>query len=329
MPITYPNQESPTTSNGNLDPNFLSTQQGQQGDITQSQSTLALQQIKGVAGIIESLIDGTAVAQSKTQQLDNNSTGGNTSNKLVPSWYEWSYAGDESESMPFWADSPTDWENCIVDGQLMPGVTTIEVTKHNKVDVRTAPGMIGAYTVFMGYQPADVVLTTQLWCKAHLNGWFNNILKIVSPKPFIGGSYNRDILGRAILKPINIQHAMTTVHGITRIIVKELSGPRLIQNGIYEIKLNCIEYFPPPKMMVKVAPVETLEEPKRLSGKSAMVTPPGGTLNTQRLATPSDFGAPAKSPSATVGAGPLVIGYSNVFDDPASITALKAGPKYP
>lgn len=84
--------------------------------------------------------------------------------------------------VPFWADKPAAWDTVLLANRRLPGIARLSGDAiQQRLDKQKTPGLNGAHTKLMGYEPAefDVVLT--LWTEEHLRT-YESLVPLLKPK---------------------------------------------------------------------------------------------------------------------------------------------------
>jgi hypothetical protein len=142
-------------------------------------------------------------------------------------------------AMPFWYDPPaadgrTAWDVLILGGGKVPGIARVEARLGRRLDMKKAKGAHGASLTDEGYDPAQITITITIWEREHLDALRNFVAKL-RPK------------STADPAAVDVVHPQLQFLGITSIFIKEISAPRPVGQGLYDVVFQAIEYMPLPK----------------------------------------------------------------------------------
>jgi hypothetical protein len=131
-------------------------------------------------------------------------------------------------AMPFWYDPPaadgrTAWDVLILGGGKVPGIARVEARLGRRLDMKKAKGAHGASLTDEGYDPAQITITITIWEREHLDALRNFVAKL-RPK------------STADPAAVDVVHPQLQFLGITSIFIKEISAPRPVGQGLYDVK---------------------------------------------------------------------------------------------
>jgi hypothetical protein len=134
--------------------------------------------------------------------------------------------------IPFWDDDPEAWDHVVLGPHTLPGLAEItNLTKAEKVDVKSPSGSTGASITCSGAEPATLDIVLRVWTREQW-GKLQIILPELQPKKPKG-------------TPYDIAHPKTALRNIKAVYIQEISGPNNVESGIQEITFKCVEYLQP------------------------------------------------------------------------------------
>ena len=82
---------------------------------------------------------------------------------------------------PFWEDTPDPWDQLILAGRPVPGISTVSGRAGRKVDTRSPPGGDGARIRDRGYDPAQLEVEVRVWTLEQLQD-LTSLLETIHPR---------------------------------------------------------------------------------------------------------------------------------------------------
>lgn len=126
------------------------------------------------------------------------------------------------------------WDEVGLGGYTLYGRCTVRGSFSRKIDLKNAPGSDGGTLTDLGYEPARIDITLQLWTADHWQTW-QQVASAIRPRP-----------GKGVGSPLDITHPALSVYGIKSVYVVGMSLP--IDSGtpgVKEVTISCIEWLPP------------------------------------------------------------------------------------
>lgn len=147
--------------------------------------------------------------------------------------------------VPFWA--PQDgqynrkavdeslWSKVKVAGIMLPGICVLTGEMGNKVDTVPVPGSDGDTMTHLGYDPAQVEVTIQLWTKDQLALYIKLVKEHLRPRQ-LGASKEP--------RPVTVEHPALEIFSIRALYLMRITLPSPSgEPGVFESKLTFTEYF--------------------------------------------------------------------------------------
>ena len=134
---------------------------------------------------------------------------------------------------------PGSWDYALIAGVATPGLIPqggLVFPRTHKWDVKVGKGTDGATQTYVGKPPAEGKLTIQLWTAEHFAAWdaFSALLL----------TYDAT---KQTPTPATIYHPSLVPLRISAVVVKEIGNVQHVGHGLYEVKVELLEYTPPPK----------------------------------------------------------------------------------
>lgn len=152
--------------------------------------------------------------------------------------------------LPFWGDAPDAWDRALIAGRLVPGRVVVEAKVKNRIDKKSIPGTHGAKMTHIGYEPAEVTLTIEIWTAAQLDE-LRSIVQLIRPR-------------KSAPQPFTLQHPSIAMLDITSVLFMEVANLRPKGDGMYSMTITGLEYVPKGKK----AKVVTADKPSALSQRT-------------------------------------------------------------
>lgn len=133
-------------------------------------------------------------------------------------------------------DNPGAWDVLEVAGVESPGLCKVDGWKRDfGWDVKKGKGVKGATLTLADYPPAEGSFTFQLWEAEHFERWaeFVDLFR-----------YDRS---KKPVKALDVWHPVLAAISVDSVVVKSISGFAHDGKGLYSVKVDMIEYWPPPK----------------------------------------------------------------------------------
>jgi hypothetical protein len=144
-----------------------------------------------------------------------------------------------------------------------PGKVTVRATVGRRVDVRNARGRDGANLTDQGVEPTTVSLSFLAWKAEHFASLQGLIPRLAARQRL------RD------REPIDVYHPALAALGLTRVYVTKVGSIEAgSQSGTWQMEVECVEYFPPPKRRVTKGPAGNKTEGTGLSGLATVGNQP-------------------------------------------------------
>lgn len=132
--------------------------------------------------------------------------------------------------------SPQAWDVIVIGQITSPGVCTLSgFERKSDWDQKKGKGSLGATLTYTGRPAAKGSITFQLWTEDHYAAWstFRPLLK-----------YDPT---RATITAVDIYHPSLADVEIKSVVVESIGRADHKGGGMYEIVVEMIEFFPPPK----------------------------------------------------------------------------------
>lgn len=171
-------------------------------------------------------------------------------------------------SEPIWETSPGLFDTIQVAGFIFYVKPDLSGECGVKLDVVASPRVDGTRIKYQGVEPAKVIVTLMLWEQGHWDD-FKALVEVIRPKG-----------AKRAPEPVEIVHPLLDVYGLRTFYVEKAPIPARTDNH-YEVKLECVEFFPTPKPSkrpkeeaqgAKTADLPAVYEPPPMPGAGA---PPG------------------------------------------------------
>jgi hypothetical protein len=135
--------------------------------------------------------------------------------------------------LPYWDDFEGDcWDTLALEGQVLPGVWSIEGECERDIDQKKSGGKDGARLTDKGYKPAEITLKGELSSRAHWRD-IQEVLRKLHPRKK-GGPSN----------PISADHPALAVMGIHMIYIKGIRPPEA-EGGKLTLRFTAYEWIKP------------------------------------------------------------------------------------
>lgn len=141
---------------------------------------------------------------------------------------------------------PQSWDVALIAGVPTPGLIPqggIVFDREHKWDVKVGKGTDGATQTYVGKPPAEGKLTLQFWTAAHFAAWdaFSALLL----------TYDAT---KQTPTPATIYHPSLVPLRISAVVVKKIGNVQHVGHLLYEVKIDLLEYTPPPKSSAVATP---------------------------------------------------------------------------
>lgn len=133
-------------------------------------------------------------------------------------------------------DSPEVWDKIELGGLINPGFCEVgEFSRQHEWDVKKSKGSLGATITFTGIKPARGSVTFHLWKPEHFKDWepFRRSLKFDPTKKAV--------------QPVDCWHPSLLDLDIKSLVTESIGNAVHRGGQHYSIKVDFLEYFPPPK----------------------------------------------------------------------------------
>lgn len=133
-------------------------------------------------------------------------------------------------------DNPQAWDVIVIGSATSPGICKVsEFKRAFEWDVKKGKGTFGSTVTFVGRPPAKGSITFYLWTAQHFTDWetFRPLLKYDPTKNTV--------------KAVDIFHPSLADIGISSVVTESLGNIVHEGNQLYSVKVDFLEYFPPPK----------------------------------------------------------------------------------
>lgn len=139
-------------------------------------------------------------------------------------------------------------------GKVSPGKIEIsDPTRSYSWDIKVGKGAFGSTTTFTGRVPAEFSVTFTLWKKDHFDAWEAFVEKLRYNPTKI--RYNPETLWVSGVDAVDIFHPILVNLEIYSVVVKKITGLTHKGKGVWQAKIDFLEWFPPPKLSVIATPV--------------------------------------------------------------------------
>jgi hypothetical protein len=139
--------------------------------------------------------------------------------------------------VPFWSDQPALYDAITIAGfTFIDTVVDVSGPRGVRIDAKNAPGTDGANESYLGYEPAKISIAWWIYTPEHF-ALLLDMMPSVMPRP-----------GKTAPNPVDILYPMLELYGLRTFRVEKMHLPRKVKPQAYEVKLDCIEFFPTKKM---------------------------------------------------------------------------------
>jgi len=131
---------------------------------------------------------------------------------------------------------PQAWDVVLIAQQTSPGLARVgEFKRVHEFDVKKGKGTLGATTTFVGKPPAKGSIVFRLFYASHFVAWeqFRPLLKYDPTKQNI--------------QAVDIYHPSLADIDVNSVVCESISNIVHVGNGEYNVTVEFLEYFPPPK----------------------------------------------------------------------------------
>ncbi len=174
-----------------------------------------------------------------------------------------------------------EWDRINIGGVPFTGLAQVEKsTRSRKVDKPKSPGADGVRLRIKGREVAEPEITLTGWTDEH----FDQMRRIAAAVHPIERGDRHDA--------VQVQHPKLSFHDIVDVFVQKVTGPDVQDDRSFVMKLECIEWRPPPARNATRRPAAPAPPSTAFSGVEA---PPVASY-----ATPPPARAPASTPAARV-----------------------------
>ena len=144
--------------------------------------------------------------------------------------------------LAYWDDSDGLWDRLKLGPHHMPGAWEVTCECERELDVKKSKGQDGAHIKDHGYVPGSVQLRGRFLSK---DEWteMQKLLPELHPRKKGGERH-----------PLAVEHPALSVMGITTVYVFKIHSPRIVDNGLLELEIECIEWTPPKKAKTSTKP---------------------------------------------------------------------------
>lgn len=138
---------------------------------------------------------------------------------------------------PWIGERPIEWDALRLkynaEGEPAPGIAEVEVDRVWKADEKEPNGANGATITLGGEKLAKVSITLTLWNERHFRR-ADAFLDALFPG------------GKSKGTPFDVSHPVLTHHRLKSLIFLTYSGPKKLDDDMFEIRLEAREFKPPP-----------------------------------------------------------------------------------
>lgn len=167
-------------------------------------------------------------------------------------------------SVPWPDEAPELWNTLSLGGVALPGLAKVDVRVSQEIEVKKPKGKHGATETRQGYNPADVKIRLRFWEPEQFTQ-FQTVLAKLWPEV---AASKKDGQPGKVDGPVKIDHPKTRLWNITAIQIKSIDDKNGDSpGGFYDIDLDCIKYYPPPKVNATKTDKKTLDA---FAGKNAL-----------------------------------------------------------
>jgi hypothetical protein len=136
--------------------------------------------------------------------------------------------------MPDYLATPSLCDYVVLEGQRSPGVARVRApSSPRKWDERDGHGASGATLVYNGDKIAHFEIEIDLWETQHFDDW--DAFKVLLQRAPKGTKP----------KAMDISHPFTDEHGIASVVVEDLVGPEVSDQGLTTWVVKLAQYRPP------------------------------------------------------------------------------------
>lgn len=181
----------------------------------------------------------------------------------------------QGTATPYYGTTVGDWDTIVIGGLTFAQTKiTIDGTPGYKFDVKPAPGLDGARETPIGYEPANLVITIDLWNLDLMVAW-SALIGTYKPKP----SKTKPV-------PVTIDHPWLRMYGLARFYVVKTPIPKSSGPQAYEGAVHVLEYFDQPKPSGTQAPKQ-LAAPTIYAGQLPTSSEPNQSFETGSAEKPT------------------------------------------
>lgn len=168
--------------------------------------------------------------------------------------------------------NPQAWDVVQIGQQTSPGICKIGDFKAKKEwDVKKGKGVLGATITFVGRPPAQGSITFKLWSDAHFAAWET-----------FQSAFQYDPTRKAV-QAIDIYHPALAAIDINSVVCEGIGAPNHVGEGMYEVVVDLLEYFPPPKSSAIGTPSGSVAN-KTVNGDSTATNDPVADAQQKEIA---------------------------------------------
>jgi hypothetical protein len=134
---------------------------------------------------------------------------------------------------------PGSWDYVLLAGKRSPGVIPPGGVDFHRVfewDKKKGKGTIGATPTFTGKPPAEGTITFHFWADSHFRAW-DSFVAMFDYDPT-----------KKEPTALDVDHPELRRLKIKSLIVEKIGTIKDVGDGKWEVKIDCFEYTPPPKI---------------------------------------------------------------------------------
>lgn len=181
-------------------------------------------------------------------------------------------------NQPYWQDNTdVSWDLLVIADLEFVGFATLIGGMDRDIQIKKPKGADGATMTDNGYNPAKFSITLKLVEQVDWDAYQNDLLPQIHPRRK-GGSRT----------PVIVTHPAINVNGVSRVYFTQIGMPEIGSDKIATVKLQCVEWFPAPRVVKKAAGKGATAPDAGNAGSD--VTKAFGNAVFGPLSTPSEFG---------------------------------------
>ena len=157
-------------------------------------------------------------------------------------------------------ENPQDYNTVTIKGVDVPGKCTIQNAKRSyNWDIKVGKGLWGTTTTFAGRKPSEFSIAIELWTRKHFQDWESLCNKLQYDPTKI--RFNPETLFTSGVDAVDIFHPILIQANIKSVVITDIVFPTHKGKGLWACSIDCLEWFPPPKLSVVATPAAATDVP--------------------------------------------------------------------